>query len=158
MSDDRPVPPAEPADSLRPGVVGVPSEEQRQANARWTVLVTEDDLHLRTTLVEVLSLHGYTLEQAEDGDDALRRLAAGKVDIMLLDLHMPRRDGLEVLEVMGPPPPLVILYSAFSLYRPEQLDAMGLRDRVFRVLQKPVSPAQLLAAVSDAVAELDRLQ
>lgn len=158
MSDDRPVPPAGPPGSLRPGLVGLPSEERRRANARWNILVAEDDAHLRSTLAEVLALHGYSLDQAEDGDQALQRLGARSVDILLLDLHMPKRDGLAVLEAMGPPPPLVILYSAFSLYRPEQLEEMGLRGRVFRVLQKPVSPSGLLAAVSDAVAELDRLQ
>jgi two-component system OmpR family response regulator len=156
MSDDRSVTPPEPAPSIRPGVFRVPSEEQQRANARWRVLVAEDDSHLRQTLTEVLGLHGYSLDEAVDGDQTLARLGRGEVDIMVLDLHMPKRDGLEVLEAMGPPPPLVIVYSAFSLYRPEQLDEMGLRGRVFRVLQKPVSPAELLVAVSDAVAELDR--
>lgn len=118
------------------------------------ILVAEDDSELRRSLVDLFQLPGYTVLEASDGDQTVARLA-DRPDVIVLDLHMPRRDGLAVLEALGgEPPPYVILYSAFSLYHPEQLDERGLRDRVFRVLRKPVPPAQLLAAVADALAEI----
>lgn len=130
-----------------------PSFAERRANARRTILVADDDPALRETLADILLLQGYVVLQASDGDEALRVLEE-HVDVVILDLHMPRRDGLDVLERLGPPPPQVVLYSAFALFNPEQLEKRNLAERVFRVLHKPIPPGELLGAVADAIAEL----
>ena len=122
---------------------------------RGTVLVSDDDPVLRETLVDILTLDGYQVLQAADGEEALRKLAQ-PVDVMLLDLAMPKLDGLSVLEVLEPPPPKVTLLSAFAYFSPEDIDHAGLRKKVTRALRKPCPPDVLLAAVNDAIDELRR--
>ena len=151
--DDEGAPEAKLAAPLRAAEDRTPRGSDQATNARWRVLVAEDDSELRRSLVDLFELPGYTVLEAADGEQAIDRLADSP-DVMVLDLHMPKRDGLAVLEELGEPPPLVILYSAFSLYHAEQLEERGVRSRVFRAFRKPVPPAQLLHAVADAIAEL----
>jgi len=66
------------------------------------------------------------------------------------------RDGFLVLEALGPPPPKVILVSAFAHYSPEDIDRMGLGSKVTPALRKPYASVELLAAVNDAMDELER--
>ena len=69
---------------------------------------------------------------------------------------MPRMDGVAVLEALAPPFPRVILLSAFARYGPQDINRMGLGEKVTRALRKPVPPIQLLAAISDAIGQTDR--
>lgn len=64
------------------------------------VLVVEDDLALALFLQKGLKLEGHEVECAGDGDVALERLSCGCVDLMVLDLSLPRRDGIEVLKTV----------------------------------------------------------
>ncbi|MGH7733611.1 MAG: response regulator, partial [Gemmatimonadales bacterium] len=81
------------------------------------VLVADDDRGVRESVSEILERFGYSVTEAEDGQDALEKLAAGHVDAVVLDVKMPRRDGLEVLEEMmpQPPPPGVVLVTAYDV-------------------------------------------
>lgn len=119
-----------------------------------TVLVAEDDDQLRETLTEIISLRGYRVIEASDGEEALEQLAAEHVEVVILDLHMPKVDGLAVLEELHAPPPAVILHSAFELYSPDQLRQMGLEGKVFRSLRKPVPPVDLISSLEEAVEQL----
>ncbi len=64
------------------------------------VLIVDDDEHTRNLLRDLCESSGFRVNQAEDGNDALTRLAAEKPDLMLLDLMMPRRDGFSVLKAV----------------------------------------------------------
>ena len=120
-----------------------------------TVLVADDDGAVRRTFAEVLSLAGYDVLQAADGEEALQALLQG-VDVVILDMHLPKREGLSVLDALGPSPPMVIVCSAFAYDRPEDIERLGLGGKVFRCLRKPTPPVGLLSAVTDAIQELDR--
>jgi two-component system response regulator MprA len=60
------------------------------------VLVVDDEPGVRDALVRALRLDAYEVEVAADGREALERLAAGAPDAVVLDVAMPRVDGLEV--------------------------------------------------------------
>lgn len=62
------------------------------------ILIVEDDDVLRDVLTEKLSKNGYSVDVAEDGIIALEKLHAVKPDLILLDILMPRKNGIEVLE------------------------------------------------------------
>jgi two-component system, OmpR family, response regulator MprA len=64
------------------------------------LLVVDDDPALSRTLRRVLTVEGYDVECAEDGSEALQRLAAGHFDAVVLDVAMPRLDGLAVCRRM----------------------------------------------------------
>ena len=61
------------------------------------ILVVDDNRLNRKKLKLAVETLGYTAETAEDGDEALNRLFQGQVDVVLLDLLMPKMDGFEVL-------------------------------------------------------------
>jgi CheY-like chemotaxis protein len=116
------------------------------------ILVAEDDSSLRTTLVEILRSVGYAVSEAEDGESALAALRKESFDVLILDLHMPRLDGVALLERFDAPPPVVVVHSAFEYYRHDELQAQ-LGHKVFRYLRKPVAPPQLIAALEEAMHE-----
>ena len=123
-----------------------------------TILVAEDERDLRTTLCEVLETQGHRVIEAEDGEKALAILQSGlSVDVLITDLNMPKLDGMTLLREIGPPPPVVIVHSAFEYYSPQQVTETA-GSTVFRSVRKPVHPPELLAAVSEALNELQRLE
>src|ERR1700752_3755322 len=86
--------------------------EERSADHHCTILIAEDDEGLRESLTALLRSDEHEILQAGDGEDALRVLQGGAVDVLVLDLHMPKLDGAELLGQIDVPPPEVIIYSA----------------------------------------------
>jgi len=119
--------------------------------SRRTVLIADDDAALRETLADILD--EYNVLQVGDGEEALRQVLRQPVDVLILDLAMPKRDGVSVLQALGSPPPKVILLSAFSDYRREDIELRGLGWKIARTLRKPCPPEKLLAAVDEAIEE-----
>jgi len=66
-----------------------------------TVLVVDDEPRVRAFLARSLTGEGHTVVTAGDGTEAMTRLAAGDVDLVLLDVMMPRCNGMQVLSMMG---------------------------------------------------------
>ena len=65
-----------------------------------SVLVVEDDPVIRAALIEVLTGHGYAVQTAHQGFEALRQITQGAPDIVVLDLGLPDLDGLDVLRMI----------------------------------------------------------
>jgi two-component system chemotaxis response regulator CheY len=107
------------------------------------VLVVDDDADVRWTVAEVLRSAGFSVAEAEDGDVALELLTKGDYRMVLLDMRMPKRDGVSLIESLGEVPPVVI-HSAYSL---DVADRERLGSRVVDYLHKPVSPQKLLRAI-----------
>jgi twitching motility two-component system response regulator PilH len=115
------------------------------------ILVTEDSSFTRRALCKMLREQGHETVEAAGGAEALAQLAAGGVDLMILDLLMPKPDGLDVLgrlqSTRSPVP--VIVCSADVQEASRQLCA-GLG--AFGFLRKPPKPAELAAWVDKALA------
>lgn len=62
------------------------------------ILVVDDNQDVRDLVVHILNADGFHVFSAPDGDNALAILKANKVDLVLLDVMMPGKSGLEVLE------------------------------------------------------------
>ncbi len=69
------------------------------------ILVVEDDLFLRELYTDILSAEGYKVEGAQDGEEALQKMKVGGYDLVLLDIIMPKMDGLTVMRQMQSSPP-----------------------------------------------------
>src|SRR5512145_1082467 len=67
-----------------------------------SILIVEDDRTTRQLLAETLTTAGFSVASAKDGVDALDRLRAGSYDLMLLDVWMPKMNGLDVLAALPP--------------------------------------------------------
>ncbi len=79
-----------------------------------TVLVVDDEPAVREVLVGLVGKLGLDTREAADGETALEMVAEGKVDLVLLDLNMPRLSGLEFLAALreqsaGPKPAIIVL-------------------------------------------------
>ena len=114
-----------------------------------SVLVADDNTGVRESVCEILRSAGYHVTEADDGDVALESYNDHPSEVVVLDVRMPRLDGISVVENMvpEPPPPAIVLVSAYDLDR-EARERLG--TRIFRFLRKPVSPLDLLNAVSEA--------
>jgi len=106
------------------------------------VLVVEDDDAARLGLVELVRTWGYVAEEAVDGDDALRKIDSFRPAIVLTDLVMPRRSGLELLRALQDRlgELTVILLTAQGSVE-SAVEAM--RDGAYDYVTKPVDPHRL---------------
>jgi DNA-binding NtrC family response regulator len=62
------------------------------------ILLVDDEKSIRKTLREILEYEKYKVDEAEDGPSALEKIQNNQYDVVLLDIKMPKMDGLEVLE------------------------------------------------------------
>jgi len=108
------------------------------------VLVVDDEPQLRRALERALKLEGYEVQLAPDGEEALASLAAAQVDAIVLDVLMPKRDGLSVCRALrerGDRTPILMLTARDAVQdRVDGLDA-GADDYVV----KPFALEELLA-------------
>ncbi|HEX5360974.1 MAG TPA: response regulator [Fluviicoccus sp.] len=110
------------------------------------ILLAEDDVLLGDGLQEALSLQGYVVEWFKDGVSVLHALESGSFDLLVLDLGLPRMDGMEILSRLRQqhnPMPVLILTARDALdARVAGLDA-GADD----YLLKPFDLTELLARI-----------
>ncbi len=64
------------------------------------ILIAEDDLFFQKFYSTELKEHGFEVEVAENGEEALKKLDTYKPDLLLLDIIMPKKDGFEVLKTL----------------------------------------------------------
>jgi DNA-binding response OmpR family regulator len=64
------------------------------------ILFVDDDIELRQIIKEQLTASGYVLDEAGDAVDAMEKLPTGDYDLMLLDIMMPGKSGIEVLKFL----------------------------------------------------------
>jgi DNA-binding response OmpR family regulator len=114
-------------------------------NTPAKVLLIEDDVRLAERTAEYLQGHELSVEIAGDGELGLARALSGEFDVILLDLMLPRLDGLEVCRRLRQRSMLpVIMLSA----RSEEIDRiLGLELGADDYLPKPYSPRELVARI-----------
>ena len=116
-----------------------------------TVLIVDDERNIVVTLARALTLEGYATETASGGKEALEKIAALPVDVVVMDVKMPDLDGLSVLREARearPGLPVVIMSGHGSLETVRQAFKLG----AFDYLEKPITEKdKLLAAVRNAL-------
>jgi len=114
--------------------------------SKQRILTVEDDPAIRRGIVDALTFAGYEILEAADGRDGLDLAVRAQIDLLLLDLVLPGRDGIEILQEVRrvrPTLPIIILSA-----RGEEEDRVrGLRDGADDYVVKPFSVKELLARV-----------
>lgn len=128
--------------------------------ARETILIVEDTELLRRIYTDKLSQEGYAVLQAADGLEALNTLRNESVDLVLLDLVMPRMSGLEALESMKSDPrtkdiPVIILSNLGQESDMERGMSMGAADYL---IKNSAKPADVSAKIRRTLDRLSRMQ
>lgn len=121
-----------------------------------TILIVEDDEFLRQKLREVLTEEGLNTVEAPDGKAALHRLDDHAVDLMLLDLKLPRVNGMDVLRhtfVDHPDVPVIIISGEGTIPTAVEATRLGIYD----FIEKPLTIDRILLTVRNAL-EKRRLQ
>jgi two-component system, NtrC family, response regulator HydG len=114
------------------------------------VLVADDDPGVRYTLREILESEGLAVEEAADGAEALAKLEAAPVPLVVTDLRMPRLDGMELLRrvVATAPGTRVVVITAHGSER-QAVEAM--KAGAYDYFRKPFETDELLAVVRRAL-------
>ncbi len=74
-------------------------------NPRKRILIVEDDQFLREFYQELLQTEGYSIDLAPDGEMASQKLSQGGYDLVMLDIMLPKKDGLQILKDLKTNPP-----------------------------------------------------
>lgn len=126
------------------GVNRAPNTGEAMPKAR--IVVVEDEPAIRRGVSDALRLSGYEVAEAADGAVGLREAASAGVDLVLLDIMLPRKDGLEVLSDLrrsNPTRPVILLTARGS----EDDRVRGLKMGADDYVVKPFSAKELIARV-----------
>jgi DNA-binding NtrC family response regulator len=125
------------------------------------ILIIDDEAAIRESLETLLSLEGYLVETATNGEEGLDQIQQNIYDLVLLDLALPGKNGLEILQLIRELQPVlpVIMITAYGKVD-NIVDAMRLGAQNF--VQKPWDNDKLLADIRSAIgryhAEEENLQ
>jgi len=116
-----------------------------------TVLVVDDDDSILRLISEIMKKEGYDVLQAEDGNEACQKFLKNPCDLVITDLIMPNKEGLELIqELKGIKPDVkIIAYSGGGQLEPDDYlkFAKGIgADKVFR---KPIPIVELRQSASE---------
>ena len=110
------------------------------------ILIADDDPHIRQLLAFALEKAGFEVIEAEDGEAALAQAQAAAPDLLVLDLNMPRLNGLDVCRQLRAKGELPILILSS---RDEEIDrVLGIELGADDYVVKPFSPREVVARVT----------
>lgn len=123
-------------------------EKEKKTN----VLIADDSAVMRTLISHVINRLGYHALSANDGDACVHMLNSEKVDLLLLDLNMPGKNGMEVLSYLQANDiaiPVIMITASDDISQAVQCIKMG----AYEYLTKPVKNDRLEITVSNALSE-----
>jgi CheY-like chemotaxis protein len=119
------------------------------------VLVVDDNATNRMVAEALCEMFDCTSECAEDGVEAVEAARTGRFDLILMDIRMPRMDGVEAtraIRALPGPAGQVPIIALTANADPEDAKTY-LANGMHSVVEKPIKPEKLLAAMSDALPE-----
>ena len=110
------------------------------------MLCVDDNADLRESLADQFKMENFDVDTAEDGDIALEKIKNNHYDIILLDVKMPRMDGMTVLKKMktlNKNPHVIMLSAVNDVPTAMECVKLGAKDYI----SKPYEPEELLHVV-----------
>ena len=114
------------------------------------ILVIDDERSIRKTLSEILTFEGYTIDEAADGAEGVKKIKENNYDCILCDIKMPRMDGMEVLQVARqerPDIPFIVISGHGNIET--AVDAV--KKGAFDYISKPPDLNRLLITIRNAM-------
>ena len=111
------------------------------------ILIVEDELEIRTILYTYLNNIGYKIFEAEEGNQALKKITEESIDLIFLDIKLPGIDGIEVLQKLQelkPEIPVIIL----SGHGTEEIANQAISYGAFDYIGKPVDLEKIAEVIS----------
>jgi CheY-like chemotaxis protein len=133
---------------------GASEEEESPLPPRTHLLIVDDNATNRMVAAALCNMFGCTSETAEDGVEAVEALRVRAFDLVLMDIKMPRMDGLEAtraIRALGGQAAQTPIVALTANADPDAV-AVYLAGGMVAVVDKPIKPAQLLSALQGALA------
>lgn len=120
------------------------------------ILVVDDEVSIRELCTELLEEEGYSVTQAVDGEDALRKMDLEMFDLFILDMAMPKMNGFELMKRIKLKQPLavVIILTGFSSIEGA---VEATQAGAFQYLSKPINADELFEVVKAGLKHSDDL-
>ena len=120
--------------------------------SKHRLLIVDDDAPIRNLLRRLASRAGFDVDTGKDGHDAIEKLGAGRYDIVIIDLMMPRVSGFELLDHINTlqPRPTVLVATAMTDGDISRVDDSLIR----RVIRKPFDIDAVTKTLIEVAAEL----
>ena len=121
------------------------------------ILLVDDEDRFLTTTQKLIVRKGYDIQIASGGTEALEKMLYADIDVVILDVKMPGRDGIDILKEIKNRFPLteVILLTGHATV---ESAIIGMRSGAYDYLMKPVAPDELLQKVEAAFARRKTIQ
>jgi CheY-like chemotaxis protein len=149
-------PPKHRSQRHRAGPPAVPQHRNGRAETvtRARILVVDDHADTRDLLLTILRTEGYEVAVADDGDVAIASYRERAADIVLMDLYMPRKDGVSATRELAAEFPGVVILAmsgdAGTIWRDALAEARSAGAQL--TLRKPIEPWVLLRAIEGLLA------
>ena len=121
------------------------------------ILIVEDEPNMRMGLKDNLEFEGYEVDFAEDGEEGLKKILAGNLDLIILDVMMPKMSGFDVCKnarAKGIRVPIILLTA-----KGEEIDKIvGLELGADDYITKPFSLRELIARIKAILRRTDRIE
>lgn len=114
------------------------------------ILITDDEGSIRRTLKEILQHEKYEVDEAADGLDCLAKLKQTRYDVLLLDIKMPKMDGMETLEriqELAPDTPVIMISGHGTI----DTAVEAVKKGAFDFISKPPDLNRLLITIRNAL-------
>ena len=127
---------------------------RKEISIKPVLLILEDEGNTRDKLVRLFEREGYVVYGGADGEEGLKIFSQSKIDILITDIKMPKKNGLQVLhEVKELSKDCEVIM--LTGYGDEDTAVQAMRDGAINYIRKPIDLEQLMMAVQKAV---DKLQ
>ncbi len=121
------------------------------------ILVIEDEEAIQELLQLYLKREGYAVQTAEDGETGLRQASQERYDLLLLDLMLPRVDGLEICRALRSKPQTADLPIIMLTAKGEEADRIvGLEMGADDYITKPFSPREVMARIKALLRRVEK--
>lgn len=124
--------------------------DDNPGDMKKNILIADDDPSVRKSLAKVLKDVAYNVIEAVDGAEAVEQFKSGPVDLLLLDIDLPIRDGWDVFGTItgqAPDLPIIIITGKDNQYDTAVAAGVG------TLMEKPLDVAQLLETIQELLAE-----
>lgn len=127
--------------------------EKKKINIKPILLILEDDKNARDKLARIFEKEGYEVLTGADGEEGIKIFSQNKIDILLIDIKMPKKNGLDVLNEVKK-----ISEDCESImitgYGDENTAIEAMRNGAINYIRKPIDLDQLFLAVQKALGKL----
>lgn len=117
------------------------------------ILIVDDEAEIRSLMKEILEGNGYEVDEAPDGNEAVRSMAAARADLVITDMLMPDKEGLETMrEIRSSHPDVkIIAISGGGLIGPESYLTLAKSLGADRTFTKPFDLHEVLGAIEELI-------